>query len=302
MVDRLTPKINELLRNKLNTLPNKIWNQIGEIFIDLNDISMTHADYKKQNTKDKQIIEILVKAFQSGSIEQIKKTEWGKKIDEILNTKVKDSFLRGCEYLSQFKEEDIDDKTSFFIKSVQKYLFLNVIFNSLQNNLFIRKLESKNILNGHSMFLLEKYKEIPSILNIDNWINFTFNIDPESSKHIHEKNDTTNIIIERYFTFLEQEKLLSPKKTFKHSDFYRTIYFNDLEYTPSGPQATVIAFMHEKYKDGIKLLKSEEILTHLDPEDLKSYTRLRDIFKSSPLWNNLLKQDEKKGYYYLDLD
>ena len=61
-------------------------------------------------------------------------------------------------------------------------------------------------------------------------------------------------------------------------------------------QRQVIEYMHERWLDGVERISTAEMMDDLGfPID----TRLRDLFKKHPAWNNLIKEAGGAAWFYV---
>src|SRR5690242_15312261 len=84
---------------------------------------------------------------------------------------------------------------------------------------------------------------------------------------------------------------------FRASPDYRSIEFKGKQYVLTLGQAQVVQMLDESRKSGTPCLGQDYILEKLETPA----SRLRDTFKTSPLWRTLIVRGEKRGTYRLNL-
>jgi hypothetical protein len=96
----------------------------------------------------------------------------------------------------------------------------------------------------------------------------------------------------------EQPKAIDDEEhKFSHSSDYRSIRFLGKEYTLTANQAHVIKMLHEAHLSGTPAISGSTILESLGTPS----GRLRDTFKRSLLWGQLVARGAKKGTYRINL-
>lgn len=88
-----------------------------------------------------------------------------------------------------------------------------------------------------------------------------------------------------------------PSTGFDHSSDFRSVKYNDQTYTLSRNQAYVVEILFDAYQRGFPDVGKDFILQKIESTN----TRLRDLFRSSGLWNTLIVSGKKRGTHRLNL-
>jgi hypothetical protein len=92
------------------------------------------------------------------------------------------------------------------------------------------------------------------------------------------------------------ERMRVENASLQHSDNYRSVNYKGKEYALSPFQAAALQFLHERYISGLPNVSQHEIL-----EEIGSKSKhLKDLFKGSPLWKNLIIKGQRKDTFRLN--
>lgn len=167
-----------------------------------------------------------------------------------------------------------------------------------------KKSEESNLGNNDELFeKLSKIKDRNKILEI---------LKELAAKDFLERYISSKLEISlfKYMDFSEAAKKL-PFPEFKkivkshinnsvliHDKKYRFIILKGKDYTLTEAQGAVIKVLYESYKKNIKFLTNEEIMEKIG----RSYSNIKNIFRSSPdAWKEVILKT-RKGLYGLNLD
>lgn len=91
---------------------------------------------------------------------------------------------------------------------------------------------------------------------------------------------------------------------FKHSDDYRSIAYEGVEYSPSSKQAEVIQKLHEEHLHGTPEVSWTRIKTEIAGED-SSYKSLSKLFRGKEgkrIYKRLISKGKRQGTYRLNIE
>jgi hypothetical protein len=84
---------------------------------------------------------------------------------------------------------------------------------------------------------------------------------------------------------------------FIHSDDFRTIRFQGMDYYLTLTQSRVVERLYSYYQQHIPEIHQDTLLENLEIHS----KRLRDVFKNSPAWGTFILRGQKKGTFKLNL-
>jgi hypothetical protein len=90
----------------------------------------------------------------------------------------------------------------------------------------------------------------------------------------------------------------APPANFRHSEDFRSVRLNKMEFNLTTNQARVVETLYHHYLNGTPDLGQDYILVEVLESPSK---RLRDTFKNSDAWGKLIIRGKKQGTYRLNL-
>jgi hypothetical protein len=106
--------------------------------------------------------------------------------------------------------------------------------------------------------------------------------------------------------YIQRAKILIPDTQestpiFKHSPDFRTVSALIL-FKLTEEQAKCIQYLWEQRQKGVLEINGEEMLVQTGIVEKNFKKKLKDVFKRSVAWNNLIIPGSKKGYYRLNIE
>lgn len=241
-------------------------------------------------------------------------------IDVLRQDKRKPSILMNMTP-AMFEQLEVEEKKRFEENIYKPLLSLDLLLE------FWGKVDSQVL----SIFDIKNPDQIPGRFNFNHippaWVSYRdlnkseLFPDPEKESAIYEKNNiyvkTFNYMDTLYGIYKElapmmfdlvnknlpkidfdkQTKVQTQTKEFAHSPDFRSVTLKGQTFTLTPAQARIIDILYQNYENGTPVVSQAHLLEESD----STSKRLRDIFKDSSAWKNLVASGEKRGTYRLNI-
>lgn len=114
--------------------------------------------------------------------------------------------------------------------------------------------------------------------------------------------DCESRFLSDFITYLEEKELIHPNKPLtilEHAPDYSWVIYENTKYVFNPNQARIIAHLHEKFKEGVHEIYQKKLLGECNLPG----SRLREYFRNSPAWGELIvkSRQRRQGVYRLPL-
>jgi len=127
---------------------------------------------------------------------------------------------------------------------------------------------------------------------------------PDSPKHKQQKKYASDV--KSYFRYwYDQKDINAPEKGFYHSDDYRHLRLDGVDYFPTAKQTAVIEILYRNYLNGTPDISQQFIITQMEGDRETRYKKVKEYFNadadSKLLYKTFIKTGRRRGSIRINL-
>ena len=150
--------------------------------------------------------------------------------------------------------------------------------------------------NAEKYIISQNNNTFGRLLNDEQLILGYLEENPDSPKHQQQKKYVSDVKSYFRYWYDQHDDINPPEKGFCHSDDYRTLKLDGIEYYPTPKQAHIIQILHRNHINGTPEISQHTIISQIEHEDREtSYSKLREFFNSDDHSKIIYKTFIKKG-------